>query len=275
MGAPSLGVEGGAIATLVARFIDCVALVFYMRWGNKLIEFRFKKLFHLDRMLFRDFMRYSMPVTINEVSIGLTVMMSSVIVGHMGEQAVAAMSVTTTLWQVLNSLMFAVAQSTCALVGEAIGSGDNRRAMGTANSSLLVGMGFAVVLAGLLFVLRIPILGLYNLPPETLNLALLLMNMTIVLLLFDPMHLIPIIGIIRGGGDTRFAMFVSAGSSWLFAVPLSFILGLILKAPVWLVFLSLRSDLLIRAVVCFFRIQSGKWLHSVTRERISDDRLTV
>lgn len=55
LGFPALGVKGAAIGTVIARAAECFALLVYMRFMERHLHFRFKKLFHFDRILFRDF----------------------------------------------------------------------------------------------------------------------------------------------------------------------------------------------------------------------------
>ena len=73
-------------------------------------------------------------------------------------------------------------------------------------------------------------------------------------------------GIIRGGGDTRFPMILNIVSTWGIVMPLSFLSAFLWKWPVILVVLALQSDQLFKCIPVFFRMRSYKWIKKLTRK---------
>lgn len=265
LGAPALGVQGAAFATLIARFIECMCMVLYIRFKEKRIQFRFKNLVHFDKNLLRDFIKYSTPVAVNEVVWGLAVTMISVVFGHLGSDAVSAASVTTSVQQVISVWLLGTANASCILIGKQIGEGNRDYAIRCSRTLLVIALGLGVVIGAIVWFLREPVLSFYNLQPSTKELAKTLMGIAAGLVIVDSLGLTSIVGIMRGGGDTRFAMFADVSTQWLFAVPLGLILGLVLHVDVPWVYLALRSDILIRFLICLPRIKNNKWVHDVTR----------
>ena len=66
------------------------------------------------------------------------------------------------------------------------------------------------------------------------------------------------------GGDARFVLLCEMAFLWGIAVPLGFVTGLVLHWPAAVVFLFLRCDEVLKAIVSFFRVTSFKWLRDVT-----------
>ena len=77
--------------------------------------------------------------------------------------------------------------------------------------------------------------------------------------------IISIVGILRGGGDTRLALALDGGGMWLINIPMGILTGLILKIPPALIFLALRTDSFIKIFIEIYRIASGRWMRTVTR----------
>ena len=111
LGFPALGVQGAAIATLCARTLESVAIVFYVRFVDKKIRFRFKNMLHMSRTLARDFFKFSLPVVANEFLWGLGVTMISVVLGRYGESAVSAASIASSVQQVTSVVLLGVANA--------------------------------------------------------------------------------------------------------------------------------------------------------------------
>ncbi len=92
-GFPKMGIEGAALATLIARVCEIVFVAIYALAVEKKIHFKLKYLFYRSRTLFSDFLRYSAPVIINELAWSLGFSMQSAVLGHLSEDAVAANSI--------------------------------------------------------------------------------------------------------------------------------------------------------------------------------------
>jgi Na+-driven multidrug efflux pump len=75
-----------------------------------------------------------------------------------------------------------------------------------------------------------------------------------------------IVGTLRCGGDTRFAMFVETGTVWLIGVPLVFLGALYLKLPVYIVVLMAQADEVVKFMICRWRFRSKKWLRNLVHD---------
>ncbi len=71
------------------------------------------------------------------------------------------------------------------------------------------------------------------------------------------------VGVIQGGGDTRFSMYMNMISTLAIVMPLSFLAAFVWKLPVELVVVAVQSDQLLGMPV-FLRFRSYKWIHKLT-----------
>ena len=265
-GFPRMGIAGAAIATLIARIIECAIIVVYVFRIDQKIRFQFRDLFQkIDREILGIYMRYGAPVLCNEMlwSIGST--MLSVIMGHMGSSFVAANSICQVIFQCTSVINQGVGQAAGVMAGNTIGEGRYKRARNQSLTIFVVSIGFGIVSALVMFSIRGPVIDFYNITAETRTIAYAIMDMMCILVVFQAISSINMFGTLRGGGDSKYVLFFDVTSMWFFSVPLGWLAGLVLHWPVWLVYLCLRSGDIFKSIGCIFRILSGKWIKDVTR----------
>ena len=120
LGFPAMGIEGAAVGTLIARLVELAIVVVYAKC-NKVIHFKPRDILVRDPALFHDFLRYSIPVTLNELMWGAGSSMNAVVIGHLGSSAVAANSVAQVMRQLATVIAFGIANAAAILIGKAIG----------------------------------------------------------------------------------------------------------------------------------------------------------
>ncbi len=264
LGAPMMGVRGAALATLAARALEAVLCIAYLRFADNPLRFRFSGLTRLSRTLQRDFFRYSMPVTVNELVWALGTSGLSVVLGRLGTDAMASASITSSVASLMSVMLFGTSGAAGILIGRAVGSGDFERAKRNANSSLFVSVVLGVIMCAAALLLRDFIIGLYNITPETTAIVRSFLTLLAFLLLFESVGLNVITGILRGAGDTKFAMYIDVLTLWLLALPLGALMAFVFEAPLFIVYCALRCDVFVRCVACLFRVRGTKWIRNVT-----------
>ncbi|WP_367925173.1 MATE family efflux transporter [uncultured Ruthenibacterium sp.] len=262
-GAPRMGVAGAAVGTVLARVAEFLLVLGYMAFFEKKLRFRPRMVALASGGLGRDLFRYGMPVMMNELLWSLAISMHSVVLGHMGSDVVAANSICYIMYQMVTSIIFGVANGSAVLVGKIIGAGDWAYARACVSRLVRVYAVLGVVCAILVFAIGLPMLALYDIQPTTVALAQKLMGVYAFAMFFQAFTCPLISGVLRGGGDTRFAMAVDVGCIWAM-VPLgaaAFWLG----APAVIVLFVLKFDMPIKAALCLRRLAGGQWIRSVTR----------
>ena len=120
--------------------------------------------------------------------------------------------------------------------------------------------------AGILLILVRPLaVGFYNVTDETKQLAMQMMAVMACFILFQAPCSTTVVGIMRGGGDTRFSLFADVFCLWVIALPLGFLTGIVLQLHPVLVFTALRlTDEVGKSLLCFWRLRSGRYIRDVT-----------
>ncbi|MBE6586152.1 MAG: MATE family efflux transporter [Ruminococcaceae bacterium] len=266
LGFPALGTTGAAIATLAARIAEFIIVVIYVFCIDKKLCWRIRDLFHPDKLLVRDYLRLCRSFLLTSLIFGSSILLQTVILGHMSDSAIAANSVASTLFQTLKVASIGAASAASVLIGKAIGSGkmDNIRSYAQTLQLMFVGIG--LVTSTLLLILRFPIVNLYtDLSPETRQMAL---DFILVLCVtgFGTAYQMPTaVGIIRGGGDTRFVMINDIISIWGIVIPLSFMAAFLFKWPPVAVVICLNSDQVFKCGAAFIKCNRYRWMKKLTR----------
>lgn len=264
--APALGVRGAAIGTLTARIVECIIVILFVTRKEKRLRLKPQDFLHTDKLLFRDFVRVSTPIIISGALWGLSNALQTVILGHMANNAIAAYSISSTIFLLLKVTSLGACTAASIIVGKVIGSGDLRKLKEYVRTlqALFVCIGIALSIA--LFLIRVPLLSVYNISDDTYALAnafMLIQTVTICTMSYQyPTNG----GIIRGGGDTNFIMIVDFVSIWCIVLPLSCLAAFVWKLSPVIVVMLLNSDQVFKCVPAFLRVNHYKWIKSLTRE---------
>ncbi len=263
-GAPALGVRGAAVGTILARCSELLLVIIYSYFVEKRVKFKIHYCFKLDFSLVRQYIKHSMPVVGNEILWGIGFSLTTAIIGRIGSVFVAANSIAGILNQLAFVSIIGVANAAAVLTGKTIGEGNIPKAKKIANSMLLFSFMVGIWNCILILLLRYPFLSFYNITQETYDAAVSITAVMAVIQLVLCIDVTCIVGILRGGGDTRYSFMVDCGALWLIGLPAGVISGLILGVPVPFVYICLKLDTPIKAILSLFRIRSGKWIRNVT-----------
>jgi len=277
LGAPAMGIEGAALATLLSRvseFLICAAVAIRGRH----LPLCASAFLRPGWAMFRRFLRYATPVMCNESLWGLGNSLLTVILGYMENSVsvLAAYSVTGNLGRLFLVVCFGLGSATAVMVGKTIGEGADRQEILTLGIDLLrfttwVGAGLGAVSSLLLPLLFHPVLfPLFKLYGETAQIATALAVGTFVT---TPLHaycICTIIGVLRAGADVNWSTVLDVGPQWLVALPLTAFLALVVRGNFWLVVLAIQSESLVKTPFCIWRVRSGKWIHNVTGDPVHE-----
>lgn len=265
-GAPEMGVRGAAIGTLTARVVECAIFIVYVFRHDRRVRLRPRDLLHVDRAMFGDFLRVAAPVILTQALWGLSNALQTVILGHMSDIAIAAQSISSTLFQLLKVTSVGAASAASIIIGKTIGEGRGMARIREYSRTLQVlFVGIGLVLGTALFLIRIPMLRVYNIAAETRALANAYMIIQSIVLVTMSYQMPVNGGIIRGGGDTKFIMVVDLVSIWGIVLPLSYLAAFVWNLSPVIVIILLNSDQVFKCVPAFLRVNSYKWVRHLTR----------
>lgn len=263
-GSPRLGIVGAALGTIIARGLEVLLVVLYLRYYECVLRFRFFMMRYFDIILLKDMIRYGLPVTLGETFWGLGLTVHSAILGHMGEMVVAANSICNVLHQFSLSFVQGLGSSTAVIMGGYIGAGLIEKAKKATKAFVKT-----YVICGFfntIFMLAIskPIFSIYTLQPETLHLAKEFLY-TYAFITFFRSIVSPIIGgILWGGGDTRFSAFVDITFLWAL-IPFGYLAAFRWDLNPAAVLIILRLETFLKLIACLIRIRGDKWIKVTTR----------
>lgn len=259
-GAPQLGVQGAAIGTLLARMAESAALVFYIWKREQKLKIRFRDFLQFDWKLLKRYYRLTVPMLVVQGLWGVNTALQTVILGHMTAAAIAANSAASTLFLMVKSASVGAASAAAVIIGKATGTEDLARVReysGRLQKKFLV-IG---VLSGVsLYFLRIPVLGLYDLSPETMKMADTFLIILSVICVGMSYQMPTNNGIIRGGGNALFVVKMDLISIWGIVLPLSFIMAFVVKASPAVVVCCLNADQIFKCVPAYLESHYGNWV---------------
>lgn len=268
LGFSPMGIEGAAIATLIARIFELCLILFYIIFREKKVKLSLKRMFSIDKPLVRDFIRYCLPVICNETLWGLGVTLHAAIIGHMDDSIyspTAAYSVANIIEKIGLLAAMGFASAAQIIIGKEIGAGRKHNAYPYARTMLFLAVLFGIFMSGIVLLIRGPVIGFFNIDESTKAAAINIISVMSFVIFAKSFNYTAIVGVIRGGGDTLSAMFIDFLPMWLLTIPLGALAAHAFGLPVWWVYAVLMCDEIIKVVVCLIRIKSKKWIRDVTR----------
>lgn len=264
LGVPKMGITGVGIATSIARFIEMVICFIYAGRQTD-IKFSVTCVFRRNKLLTRDFFKYSLPAVGNELVWGSAFAMYSVIMGHLGEDIVAANSVVNTVRQLGSVLCFGMAYGGAIVVGKYMGAGD--MAVAERNASRLARVTiFSGVLGAVLLICLYPVLPyIADLNETAAHYRNILLFINAYSLIGASINTVLICGIFRAGGDSKFGFVADIINMWCVSVPLGLLAAFVFKLPpLWVYFILFLDEFEKMPFVIHHYFKKG-WLRNITR----------
>ncbi len=267
LGAPKLGAVGVAIATAASRVVELVGS-FVVSAFSKNVKLKLSEVLRRNKVLTGDFVRLALPALGNDVSWGVAFSMYSVILGHLGNDAVAANSIVVVIRNLTTTFCFAVAGAGGILLGNVMGTGDLDKAKKYASEVMKMtvfsgAVGGVVLIAAIPLVLRFASASLSDTAMGYLRVMLWINSYYI---MGAAVNTSLIAGVFRAGGDTRFGLICDSIDMWCYAVPLGFLAAFVLKLPVLWVYFLLCTDEFVKWPWVLRHYRSGAWAKNITRE---------
>ena len=264
-GAPKMGAVGVAIATAASRVIEllgCIVVSVY----SKDIKLRLSYMFLGNKLLLQDFVKLSVPALANDVAWSVAFSMYSVILGHLGSDAVAANSLVVVVRNFGTVLCFGTASAGGILLGNVMGVGDMERAKEYA-SKLMKLTVITGAIGGLMVLIATPfVLRFASLSETAMHYLKYMLLINTYYIMGAAVNTTLIAGVFRAGGDSRFGLICDTIDMWVYAVPLGFLAAFVLKLPVLWVYFLLCTDEFVKWPWVIRHYRSGKWLKNITRE---------
>ena len=265
LGIQAMGINGFAWAALIARILECSALIYFTyRDKNNPVRVGLSELRDWDWKFFGTILKPVLPVIGNETLWSLGITTYNAIYGHIGTDAVAAMNMVQTIDQIAFVLFLGLGTATSIMVGHLIGKGEKEKAFTYAGRSLFLQASGAMVIGALVYLLAGNIFLLYKVSPEVVaNARAILTVMAMAMWIRASNHVI-IIGILRAGGDTKFSLVLDGLVIWLIGVPVTAIGAFVFHLPIYYVYALTLTEELTKASIGLWRYFSKRWINDLT-----------
>ena len=265
-GAPALGVAGAAIATLIARIVECLIILVVVTLKVKPLRLTLKDFKHLDMPMLKLLYTTALPVVLNEACWGLANVTYTMIYGYIGVNAIATTQITSTIINLFTIVIFGMAHASVVIIGNEIGANREENGLLYAKKIVRLSVIVGVVMALTLALLAPLIVKMYNVSELVRQDAMKILIIYAIFMLPRVYNGVQIVGILRGGGDAKYGTIAQGLSMWLVGIPLAFFAAYILKWPITLViFLSTLEEVL-RYFIIRRRFKSNKWINNVVKE---------
>lgn len=265
-GAPRLGATGVAIATALSRAAELIGCIVISLFVSRDLRLNPAYIFIRNRLLLKDFVHLSLPALANDMSWGVAFSMYSVILGHLGTDAVAANSLVIVVRNFGTILCFGSASAGGILLGNVMGEGDMDCAKKYASLLLRVTV-ITGAIGGLLILAATPfVLHFAKLSDTAMHYLKYMLLINTYYIMGSAVNTTLIAGVFRAGGDTRFGLICDTIDMWCYAVPLGFVAAFVFRLPVLVVYFLLCTDEFVKWPWVIRRYRSGKWLKNITRD---------
>jgi putative MATE family efflux protein len=256
---PALGVAGAALSTVLSRGVGAWMGWIRLRYGRGGWAY-VPGSWRPDFEMMRRVMRIGVPTAVEGwLRAGSGVVFLAIIARTgAGPAAVAAHTVGLQIEAFARMPSFGISVGATSLVGQRLGANDADGAERVGWASIEVGMWMMVVLGGLLFVTARPVAGLFSNDPLTVDLAVYYLR---ILAVAQPLFMVAVVlsGALRGGGDTRYPMWVSFLSGWVFLLPIAYWMAIGLgwgPAAAWV---AQAGNYAVSALLVVLRFRGGRW----------------
>jgi putative MATE family efflux protein len=272
-GFPKMGVEGAALATLIARVIEVVLMVVCVYAGKHVPAAGLKEMIDLTKDFVKRFFRTTIPVILNESIWALGVSIYSVIYGRIGTQAVAAVNISGTVQNIAMVLFFGISNASAIMIGNRIGAGEEDKAYIYAKRLLTLGVLFAIGMGGVTILTSGLFMNFFNVTNAVRLDAQRIVMIFGLLMPAKIFNLINIVGVMRSGGDTKYSLFLDTFGVWMVAIPLAYVGGLVIGLPIYWVYFLVGLEEVFKFLLGIRRYRSKKWINNLVRHISSDGQL--
>lgn len=260
-GFPKMGIKGAALATVLATVMQFLWSVGYVLCRIRAVKFSLRS---CEKKLFGRFWQKAVPLLINNLAWGIGFSMYSVIMGHLGTDAVAANGIANISKNLVVCFCLGLGNAGSIIVGNRLGA-DRLQEAKEAGVTLTRSAIIAGIVSGLVLIALSPfITKMVDLTPTARGYLQKMLLISSYYIAGKSVNCMTIGGIFAAGGDSKFGMLCDSVTLWCIIVPLGCICAFILKLPVMVVYFVLNLDEIIKLPVVYKHYKKYKWIKNLT-----------
>lgn len=260
-GFPKMGIKGAALATVLATVVQFLWSVGYVLCRIRAVKFSLRS---CEKKLFGRFWQKTVPLLINNLAWGIGFSMYSVIMGHLGTDAVAANGIANISKNLVVCFCLGLGNAGSIIVGNRLGA-DRLQEAKEVGETLTKTAIIAGIVSGLVLIALSPfITKMVDLTPTARGYLQKMLLISSYYIAGKSVNCMTIGGIFAAGGDSKFGMLCDSVTLWCITVPLGCICAFILKLPVMVIYFVLNLDEIIKLPVVYKHYKKYKWIKNLT-----------
>ena len=265
LGFPALGIQGAAIATIIARATE-LAIVLGAIYGKGLIQAAsFSELFKIPKGMLGKYFRAALPVTLNEGAWALGTVVYSWVFSQVSKEAVVVMTIVQNVERLLLVFFHGGGNAAGILIGKLVGASQYDEAYKVSKRLCFMNMVFSFGISALFVLLRPLVLIPYNITPDIYADALRILFLTAVIMNVKALNFYFIVGVFRNGGDTKHAAIIDIATMWLVGVPLALVGGLVFRLSLEQIYLFMMLEEFAKLALSVPWFISKKWIRNLVK----------
>jgi len=267
-GAPKMGVNGAAIATVLSRYVE-LAVVAGWSHINRNKHRYFKSVYRSFKMpvrLFKDIMIKGMPLLINEAFWASGMAILNQCYSTRGYDVVAALNISTTLFNLASVVFLSMGNTVGIIIGQMLGAGKSEKEVRAEDTKLIATSVMSCFIFGLLTLSVSGIFPMiYNTTDSIRALATKLICVTAVMMPFNA-YLNSVYFTLRSGGQTAVTFIFDSLFVWTVCVPIAYCISEFTAIAIVPMFFICHAADILKSAIGAVMIHQGKWLKTLVGE---------
>ena len=265
-GAPVLGVNGAAIATVVSRYVELAIMVLWTHLQpekHPFIRGAYRS-FRIPGTLFRTICIKGMPLLVNEFFWATGMAFLNQCYSIRGLDVVAAFNISTTLSNLSSVAFLAMGNAVGIIMGQMLGAGIGGDEIRRANGQLMfMSISSCAIFGGCMAAISGLFPQLYNTTDSVKSIATALICVTAAIMPFNAYTTAGYFTL-RSGGKTAVTFIFDSGFVWCVIVPIAFVLSRFTQMPIVPLYAICQATDLIKCAMGRYMIRQGSWIQNLT-----------
>ena len=261
---PAMGVRGAAIATVIARFIECLIVVIWTHTHtevNPYIVGAYRS-FTIPLELLKNILKKGAPLMFNEMFWASGMAVISQCYAVRGLQVVAAQNISSTISNLFNIFYIQLGGCIAIVVGQLLGAGKTEEAKDADNKMIFFSVGCCVCISALMILLGRFFPSIYKTEESIKELArtfIVISALAMPLCAFSHCAYFTL----RSGGKTIITFLFDSVYTWVLVIPIAYMLSRHTNLPAATVFFLVQFTEIIKVILGYFMIRSGLWAQNI------------
>lgn len=257
------GVEGAALATVLAQGFSALSCIIYSFRRNKAISLSRKDMLP-ERKMMKKCITTGVPIAAQNGLVSVSMVALQSVTNGFGETVMAAYTVSMRIEQFVQQPFSSLNAAVSTFAGQNIGAGKEKRSVKGLASGVKISVIFAVIMLAVFAIFGKLIVSCFVSGEEVIDIGSKALLMTA--LFYIPLGMIHTIrGFLNGAGDTGYAI-VNGAAEVICRIGFSLILTSIPAIGYWGIWITTSLTWLATALVSIIRYKSGKWKNKAVTE---------